>query len=56
MVVQFDDDVTYSTYSSYNNYISALRPVVNKVKEEDTSFYRMEKTSHRKYNDNMALA
>lgn len=55
MVVQFDDDVTYSTYSSYNNYISALRPVVNKVKEEDTSFYRMEKTSHRKYNDNMAL-
>ena len=55
MVVQFDDDVVYSSYSGYNNFISELRPVVEQVKEYDTSFYRMEKTMHRKNNDNMAL-
>lgn len=55
MVVQFDDDVVYSSYDGYNNYISELRPVVKELKERDPSFYRMEKTIHRKNNDNMAL-
>ena len=55
MVIQFDDDVTYSSYNGYNDYISELRPVVNELKEYDPSFYRMEKNFHRKYNDNMAL-
>ncbi len=55
-VVQFDDDVVYSKYSGYNEYLAEIRPVVNYVKEYDNSFYRMEKLSHRKYNDNMALA
>ena len=55
-VVQFDDDVVYSNYSGYNDYLGEIRPVVNYVKEYDTSFYRMEKLSHRRYNDNMALA
>ena len=55
-VVQFDDDVTYSKYSGYNNYLRDLRPAVNYVKEHDVGFYRMEKLTHRKYNDNMALS
>ena len=50
-----NDDVYYSKYSSYNNFISGLRPIVEEVKENDTSFYRFEKTKHRKTNDNMAL-
>lgn len=54
-VVQFDEDVSYSRYSSYNNFVQGLRPVVNRVHEEDSGFYRMEKTMHRKSNDNMAL-
>ena len=49
------DDVYYSKYSSYNNFISGLRPIVDKVKENDRTFYRFEKTKHRKTNDNMAL-
>ena len=49
------DDVYYSKYSSYNNFISGLRPMVEEIKENDTSFYRFEKTKHRKTNDNMAL-
>ncbi|MBO5937997.1 MAG: YfhO family protein [Clostridia bacterium] len=54
-VVQFDDDVSYSTHSSYSNFIGDLRPIVNKVKAQDDGFYRMEKLAHRKFNDNMAL-
>jgi len=54
-VVQFDDDVAYSSYNGYNDFIQNLRPVVEQVKENDPGFYRMEKLTHRKYNDNMAL-
>ncbi len=55
LVTQFDKDVIYTKYSHYNDYISGIRPVVEQIKEEDPSFYRMEKLDHRKYNDNMAL-
>ena len=51
----FDEDVVYSRYSYYNNYLAETRAIVNRVQESDTSFYRMEKTSFRKLNDNMAL-
>jgi len=54
-VVALDKDVLYSNYSGYNSFLAGYRPIVNKVLEEDTSFYRMEKTVHRKVNDNMAL-
>ena len=56
IVSQFDNDVVYSNYSEYTNYISGLRPVVADLKEYDPSFYRMEKNLHRKKNDNMALS
>ena len=49
------NDVVYSTYSSYNDFISGIRPTVEKVQRLDTSFYRMEKINHRRVNDNMAL-
>ncbi len=54
-VVQFDDDVAYSTHSSYQKFIGDIRPIVNEVKKYDDGFYRMEKLSYRKFNDNMAL-
>lgn len=54
-VVSLDKDVVYSGYSGYNSYMTSLRPIVNHVKSNDTSFYRMEKTLERKVNDNMAL-
>ncbi len=55
LVIQFDDDVTYSGYNKYNEFLGGMRPVVEQIKEDDPSFYRMEKLVHRKYNDNMAL-
>ncbi len=54
-VVQHDGDVVYSGYSGYNDHLNSLRPIVQAVKDNDTTFYRMEKTSHRTTNDNMAL-
>ena len=50
------DDVGYSKYSYYNDFLDNIRPIVNTVQEKDTSFYRMEKTVFRKVNDNMALS
>ena len=50
-----DDDVTYSKYSYYNDFLDKSRPITEMVQESDTSFYRMEKTFFRKTNDNMAL-
>ncbi len=49
------DDVGFSRYSYYNNFLNKTRPIVEMVQDSDDSFYRMEKTFHRKTNDNMAL-
>lgn len=54
-VIQHDKDVTYSKYDGYNDFLSEMRPLVSELEEYDTSFYRYEKTKHRKLNDNMAL-
>lgn len=48
-------NVGFSTYSSYADYLAELRPIVDTVQNEDKGFYRMEKTTHRATNDNMAL-
>ena len=50
-----NDDVGFSKYSYYNNFLDRTRPIVDNIKENDPSFYRMEKTFFRKTNDNMAL-
>ena len=50
-----DEDVTYSNYSKYNNFMNSFVPIVDTVKEYDDGFYRMEKTYHRKTNDNFNL-
>ncbi len=53
--VEFGDDVIYSSYDSYNDFVGSLRPLSEDILENDTSFYRFEKNVHRKYCDNMAL-
>lgn len=53
--VEFGDDVIYSTYSSYNDFVGNLRPITDAIVENDDSFFRYEKNVHRKYCDNMAL-
>lgn len=50
-----DRDVVFSSRTSYRSYIDKYEDAVAAVSDLDTSFYRMEKTVHRKTNDNMAL-
>ncbi len=55
-VCDFDKDVGFTQYQKYNEFQTLFRPVTETLTEEyDTSFYRFEKTYHRKLNDNMAL-
>ena len=50
-----DKDVIYSSRTSYRSFIDRVQPITDQVKEMDDSFYRMEKTIHRKTNDNLSL-
>ena len=55
-VEDFNEDVSFSTYQSYDEYMTMFRPITDTLSDEyDGSFYRFEKTYHRKLNDNMAL-
>ncbi len=54
-VVALDDDVTYSSRTSYVNFMERWEGAADWVRENDTSFYRAEKTEHRKTNDNFTL-
>lgn len=46
-LLKIDEDVVYSNYSSYEDYMTEMREVVDKIQAEDTGFYRMEKTFNR---------
>jgi len=50
-----NQEVWYSSRSSYVDFMEESRPVVDSVLESDTGLYRMEKTYHRTVNDPMAL-
>ena len=54
-VNDFDKDVGFTTYQSYNEFNELIRPVTDTLHDYDDSFYRFEKTYHRKLNDNMAF-
>ena len=48
-------NIGWGTYSSYYDYFKELTPIVETVQNQDKTFYRSEKTTHRCTNDNMAL-
>ena len=52
----FDKDVAFTKYYKYNEFQTLYRPVTDTLHDYDTSFYRAEKTYHRKLNDNFALS
>ncbi len=54
-VVSLDEDVRYSSRTSYRSFIDKWTPAADWMNENDTSFYRAEKTDHRKTNDNFTL-
>lgn len=54
-VVALDEDVVISSRTSYVTYMEKYTPIIEEIQESDTSFYRMEKTNHRKTNDPFAF-
>ncbi len=52
-VDDFGEDFGFSTYSRYDDFQDIIYPIVDTVKDNDDSFYRMEKTVYRQPNDNM---
>ncbi len=54
-IVALDDDVVVSKRTTYRTFIDRVEPIVEEVQAQDDSFYRMEKTMHRKTNDNLSL-
>lgn len=50
-----DYDVNISSRQSYRSFLDTWQPAVNFVQKNDDSFYRMEKTAMRKYNDPFGL-
>ncbi len=57
-LMTFEDinqEIWYSSRSSYTDFMAESRPVVDSIIEADTGLYRMEKTYHRTVNDPMAL-
>jgi uncharacterized membrane protein YfhO len=54
--ITINDDVHFTSYKNHQNFLGGLRPVVEDIKEYDSGFYRMEKTHHKSYNNNFALA
>ena len=54
-LIALDKDVHFSSRTSYVSNMEPWRAAFNKLKQYDGSFYRSEKTYHRKTNDAMAL-
>lgn len=54
-LIALDNDVVYSSRTGYRDFIDKYQPVADWMYAYDGSFYRAEKTYHRKTNDNMAL-
>ncbi len=53
--IALDEDVVYTNRTSYVDFSERVTPIVKMVQDSDDGFYRMEKTVHRKSNDNMML-
>ena len=52
---KIDKDVAYSNYTSYEDYMTEMRNVVDKIEQKDDGFYRMEKTFARTVCDPMGM-
>lgn len=54
-IVSLDSDVHYSSRTGYRDFQYKWTPVADWMNENDKGFYRAEKTTHRKTNDNFLL-
>ncbi|NLE12123.1 MAG: YfhO family protein [Clostridiales bacterium] len=54
-MVALDKDVVFTSRASYRSYMDRIEPFIDSITAEDDSFYRLEKSFHRKTNDPMAI-
>ncbi len=54
-LVSVNEDVVFSSRTSYRSFVDKTMPAVNWLKAHDTGFYRTEKTYTRTVNDPMAF-
>lgn len=52
-VIGIDGDFGYQSREDYISQVSEMRGIAEKIKENDSGFYRFEKTFHRAFNDNI---
>lgn len=45
----------YSNYDTFTNFININKPIIDKIKKDDSQFYRIEKTYNYNLNDPMTL-
>ncbi|MCL2081696.1 MAG: YfhO family protein [Oscillospiraceae bacterium] len=55
MIQGLDRDFSYVNASEYTEFRRVHLPIIDKVKENDNSFYRIEKTYIRTHNDSLSL-
>ena len=52
-IADIDSDFSYQKRDDYAPFMSELKENADKIKDNDSGFYRMEKTFHRAFNDNI---
>ncbi|MBP3378902.1 MAG: YfhO family protein, partial [Clostridia bacterium] len=52
-LMALDDDVVYTKRTTYRNHMDLYTPAFDKLHELDTSFYRAEKVTFKRTNDNL---
>ena len=53
-LIALDEDVVYTTRTTYRTHMDTYRPAFDALQKMDTSFYRSEKVVYKRNNDNLA--
>lgn len=53
-LIRLDNDVVYTSRTTYRDHMDLYQPVFDELQEMDTSFYRSEKVIYKRNNDNLA--
>lgn len=53
-LIALDDDVVFTTRTTYRNHMDLYAPAFEELQEMDPSFYRSEKVTYKRNNDNLA--
>jgi len=54
-LMSLDDDVVYTSRTTYRTHMDTYKPAFDAMHDMDKSFYRAEKVTYKRTNDNLAL-